>query len=83
MANHNFKVGDTVYIVNRTMQGDFFLEGLEGKARIKRLLPNDNRYAVNFIASDGKLARQAHERFVDAAAQHEPQAFVNKLNGIE
>lgn len=74
---HNFKVGDTVFIINRTYSGEFFLEG---KARIKRVLATEDRYRVQFIADNGKLAKQVHERFVDPAAQDDPYALINKLN---
>lgn len=74
---HNYKVGETVYVINRTIQGEFFLEG---KAKIKRLLPNEDRYAVQFLTSDGKFAKQVHERFVDPAAQDEPWDFLRQLN---
>lgn len=75
MNQHNFKVGDVVYILNQTMSGKVFIEG---KARIAGLLKNEDQYKVQFL--DGNQSKR-YERYVDPAAQDDPAKYIDKLNG--
>ncbi len=69
---HSFKKGDTVYVINCTIGGMFFVEG---QAIIKRIVPNiDEQYVVDF---GDKMPVQ---RFVDPRAQGQPVTFVERLN---
>lgn len=78
MEVHNYAVGDIVYVLNQTISGRLFLEG---RAKIKRLLHNKDRYVVQFLsARDGKPSKQCYERYVDPNAQDEPIDFVEQLN---
>lgn len=68
-----FKPGQQVWIINRTLGGQYLVEG---SARVMRRLGND-RYRVRF--PDGDLV----ERFVDPKAQADPYAYVRTLNNNE
>lgn len=68
-----FKKGDKVAIINSTMGGKFIVEGYALIVRPVRDV--DSQYLVNFGDGSGSL-----ERFVDPAAQDDPQGFVVRLN---
>ena len=74
MATHSFQKGDKVHVINSTMGGTFFVEGIS--VRIVRPVKNiDEQYLVDFGDGYGPV-----ERFVDPAAQDNPAKFVEKLN---
>ncbi len=77
MKTHEFDVGDRVAVINQTYKGKFFVEGY---ATIKKRLSAENRYLVQF--PDG-FGRYHVERFVDPAAQADPQAYVDLLNASQ
>lgn len=68
--------GDTVAIVNRSLSGRFVVEG---RARVIREIDGGTgRYEVVFVdapASDGSVFR-----YVDPAAQRNPESYVAHLN---
>ena len=71
---HSFKAGDQVHVINSTMSGTYFVEGL---AVVHRPVDGqEDRYIVAF-AND--LSAPV-ERFVDPAAQANPAAYVAGLN---
>lgn len=70
---HTFKKGDRVVIINQTISGRFFIEGW---AKVLRTIGGvDDQYRVEFEGH-----RERADRFVDPAAQADPDAFVRKLN---
>jgi hypothetical protein len=72
---HTFKSGDRVVIVNMTIGGRFIVEG---RATVKRpLRRTEEYYSVVFDNSAG-----SYERFIDPAAQADPEEFVRKLNEL-
>lgn len=69
-----FRQGEKVAIINRSYNGKFILEGT---ATVLRRCDSDwsqDQYQVQF--SDGSVAT----RFIDPAAQDDPEAFVAMLN---
>lgn len=65
--------GDTVFIVNCTPSGTFYVEG---EAVVVKPAKNaDGQATVRFVKS-GDVA----ERFIDPAAQADPFDFVSQLN---
>ena len=73
----SYQKGDFVYILNTSFSGKLFVEG---KARIEQEIDaKDNRYLVKFVSADGERAEN-FERFVNAAAQRDPQAYCDELN---
>ena len=68
---HSFKEGDKVHVINQTMGGRFFVEG---EVRVVSLLDDIERYLVRF--PDGMEV----ERFVDPAAQEDPEMLVWRMN---
>lgn len=73
-----FKKGQEVWILNSLMSGQFIVEG---KAKIVSHI-EDDLYAVQF-RNDMSKPKTTFERFVDVAAQDDPQGFVDALNEAE
>lgn len=71
MANQ-FKRGDRVAVINQTYSGKFIVEGY---ANVWQSI-GDGRYVVRF--DDGVDC----ERFIDPAAQADPNALVKALNNV-
>jgi hypothetical protein len=75
---HNFKVGDTVTVFNRS----FSKFAIEGKAKITAVWPPEDMYNVNFYDKDGKLELLSggYRRFVDPYGQDDPEGYLAQLN---
>jgi len=71
--DHNFKRGDIVTVINSTIGGKAIIEG---KASIlKPTGLSEDHYEVKFVNS-----LDICDRFINPAAQGNPQAFVDNLN---
>lgn len=69
-----FKIGDKVTILNRKMNGKFFVEG---KGTIQKVLDSQsNRCHIMFEDEPGIL----YPRFVDPEAQEDPEKYVQEAN---
>lgn len=76
MALHNFAKGDVVQIINRTMSGQYFVEGT---ATILGSLPNEDMYMVQFHRS-GRAEGRSYQRYVDPNAQEDMETYIEKLS---
>lgn len=70
-----FKRGDKVTIISQTMSGQF---RVEGKASV--VLPADNPDDMALVRFLDDPPRHFVRRFIDPAAQDDPDAFVAALN---
>jgi hypothetical protein len=68
---HNFKVGDTVTVFNRS----FSQFVIEGKATIVALFDMEDEYLVRF----GER-KKSFRRFVDPNGQDDPEGYLAQLN---
>ena len=68
---HAFKVGDRVTVFNRAMNGRLIIEG---SAIVKKLMPSDHLYRVEFIgcSDEGSFER----RVEPGPSQDNPMAFL-------
>ena len=71
---HNFKVGDTVTVFNRSLSK--FV--IEGKAEIVALFEMEDEYLVRFGAR-----KKSFRRFVDPYGQDDPEGYLAKLNASD
>ncbi len=55
---------------------------LEGRAKVVKALGGwDEHYMVQFYRKkDGKLEREAYERFIDREGQNDPAAYIAEFN---
>lgn len=67
--------GQRVAVINCTMSGKFIMEGHATVTSILRNGPHEYRARVRFDGVRGTFAR-----FIDPAAQADPQAFCDTLN---
>jgi hypothetical protein len=73
-----WKKGDVVNIFQ--LSGPKGLE-LEGRATVVRALGGWNEhYMVRFHRKDGKIEREAYERFIDREGQADAAAYIVKFN---
>lgn len=70
MNDQSFQPGQRVTVINRTLGGKYVVEG---EALIVHHL-EDNRYMVQFESG------RKYERFVDPAAQDDPEGYCEILN---
>ncbi len=73
MAKHTFNIGDKVTVLTRIMGGRFMIEG---RATVRDWSDFDEQYFVAFDDNENGLC----SRFVDPAAQDNPDIFVKRLN---
>lgn len=69
-----FKRGDRVSVLNSTLGGKFFVECHSAEV-IRKCRGQDDYYMV-------RMGDETLPRFIDPAAQSDPVAFVQKLNGV-
>lgn len=72
-GTHQFDTDDRVAIVTLAYDRTFIVEGF---ASVRCRLDGDERYEVVF---EGDMSGQAYERYVDPAAQADPEAFAQEL----
>lgn len=73
MSDQTFKVGDEVVVINTTFGGQ---KVIEGKATVLKVGDEvDSQYLVRFKNGDKVW------RWIDPAAQADPQQYVDQLNG--
>lgn len=75
---HSFTKGQTVTVLNQTWGGKVIIEG---QAKIVRPVRDvDEQYLVQFMRDGRPQLGEKYERFIDPAAQADPEAYVAKLN---
>lgn len=71
----HYKKGDLVAVINSTFSGKFFVECRNAEVVGPNPHGDDSSYLVRI---DG----ETFPRFIDPAAQADPGAFVQRLNGL-
>lgn len=72
-GTHQFNTDDRVAVITLGYDRTFIFEGY---ASVRCRLDGDECYEVVF---EGDMSGQAHERYVDPAAQDDPEAFAREL----
>ena len=76
---HNFKVGDTVTVFNRS----FSKFVIEGKADIVKMEKPEDMYRVRFHDDKQEGHKHTWLRFVDPYGQDDPEAHLAQLNAVK
>lgn len=69
----NIKKGDSVAILNRTFSGKFYFEGMATVIKVAT-----NQEGQHTVIFDNEAI--SVKRFIDPAAQADPEAYVKALN---